>query len=67
MSYGQNILNSARRVAAYVDKILKGAHPADIPVEQPTTFELVVNRTAVITLGLTLPATKTTQVTEWVP
>ena len=43
MSYGGGVVQSSRRVAVYVDKILKGANPAEIPVEQPTKFELVIN------------------------
>jgi putative ABC transport system substrate-binding protein len=55
MSYGANFPDLFQRVADYVDKILRGAKPADIPVEQPTRFDLVVNLTTAKMLGLKIP------------
>ena len=56
MSYGPNWVDLFRRAAEFVDRILRGAKPADIPIEQPTNFSLVINLTTARVLGLTLPA-----------
>ena len=57
MSYGPSYADLFRRSADYVDRILRGAKPADMPVEQPTRFELVLNLTTAKALGLTIPET----------
>ena len=57
MSYGPNVAKTYRRISSYVDKILRGSHPSELPVEQPTQFELVVNLKAAKALGLTVPPT----------
>ncbi len=56
ISYGANLLDLFRRSADYVDKILRGGKPGDIPVEQPTKFDLIINLTTAKALGLQIPA-----------
>ena len=64
MSYGPNVADHLRRSATFVDKILKGAKPADLPVEQPTKFDFIVNLKTAKTLGLTVPPTLLAQADE---
>jgi putative ABC transport system substrate-binding protein len=56
MSYGPNVLDLFRRAGELVDKVLRGVKPADIPVEQPTKFDLVINLTTAKALGLEIPS-----------
>jgi len=64
ISYGASAPDLFRRAAEYVDKILRGARPADIPVEQPTKFDLAINLTTAKVLGLTIPPTLLALATE---
>jgi len=64
MAYGPNTAELWRHAASYVDKILKGARPADLPIEQPTSFDFVVNTSTAQQLGLTIPASVLSQATE---
>jgi putative ABC transport system substrate-binding protein len=64
MSFGPDIVDSLRRMAVHVDKILKGAKPGDIPVEQPTTFHQAINLKAAKALNLTVPASLLARVTR---
>ena len=67
MSYGPSLAHNSRRAATFVDKILKGAKPADLPVEQPTKFEFVVNLGTARALGLALPASLLQRADELIP
>lgn len=66
IAYGPNFSDNYRRAATYVDRILKGANPADLPVEQPTKFDLVINAKTAKALGLTIPPSLLLQVTEFI-
>jgi putative ABC transport system substrate-binding protein len=67
MAYGPNRLDLHRRAATYVDKILKGTKPADLPVEQPTKIDFAINLRTAQALGLTIPPQVLTQATEIIP
>jgi putative ABC transport system substrate-binding protein len=64
MAYGPSLTGMWRRAAGYVDKIIKGAKPADLPVEQPTTFDFILNQRTAQSLGLTFPQSILMQATE---
>ena len=64
MYYGPNHADLYRRAASYIDKILRGAHPSDLPVEQPREFEFVINLQTAQALGLTIPPHVLLQATE---
>ena len=64
MSYAYDIVDRYRRLASYVDKILKGTRPADLPVERPMKFEFVINLKTAKALGLTIPSTVLFQANE---
>jgi putative ABC transport system substrate-binding protein len=55
LAYGPNVDDISKRLVTYIDQIIKGAKPADLPVQQPTKFELVINAKAAKTLGITVP------------
>jgi putative ABC transport system substrate-binding protein len=64
LAYGPSLPDLMRRAASYVDKILKGAKPADLPIEQPTAFEFVINLKTAGAIGLTIPPSVLQQATE---
>jgi ABC-type uncharacterized transport system substrate-binding protein len=64
LAYAARVADLSRRAALFVDRIIKGARPADLPIEQPTKFELIINLRTAKTLGLELPATLLAQADE---
>ena len=64
MSFGQNLNKNYVRAATYIDKILKGAKPGDLPIEQPTTYEMIVNLKTAKALGVKIPDTILLQATR---
>jgi putative ABC transport system substrate-binding protein len=66
MSYGENLVESWRRAANYTDKILRGANPAELPIELSTAFELVINVTTAQALGLSIPPSVASRVSAWI-
>jgi putative ABC transport system substrate-binding protein len=64
ISYGQSVGESYRRAATYIDKIFKGAHPGELPVEQPTKFELFINMKTAKALGIKVPQSLLVQATK---
>ena len=64
MSYGASVVGQYRRAAYYVDRILKGARPAELPAEEPRTWDFVINQTAAQVIGLTIPQSVLLQATE---
>jgi putative ABC transport system substrate-binding protein len=67
MAYGVSYYDQYRKAAEYVDRILRGASPADLPIQQPTTFALIMNVSTVRRLGISVPDRIVQRVTEWIP